>query len=61
MLDRRQEEDLVNRIADRLRSFTARLVMRQIAEQHFDIPVILSDADALRILARAIEMVDGEI
>jgi len=60
-MNKHEEKILVERVTRRLRSFTTRLFLRDVAKQYFEIPMMLTDAEALRILGKAIKAVEGEI
>jgi len=55
------ETELIDYVAIRLRSFTTRQFLRSVAAQYFEIPISLSDGDALRVLRLAIEKVEEDI
>ncbi len=58
-MDSVQEEELVNTVVQRLRSFSTRQMLRMSAWQYFQIPMDLSDEDALRVFRRALHRAEG--
>lgn len=55
------ENALVSVVAMRLKSFTVRAMIRQVAAQYFMIPEDLSDREAVRVLRLALEQVEDEL
>ena len=55
------KDDMVRFTALRLKSVTMRMLFRQGAAQYLGIPMEVSDADALDIVARAIVSLEGKI
>ena len=54
-------DEAVRRVAFRLKSFTLRALFREAAAKWLEIPLELSDRDALLLLAAAIEEVSDQI
>ena len=55
------EKSLVFVVSQRLRSFTVRAMIRNLASQYFMIPEDLSDREAVRVLRLALEQVEDEL